>query len=178
MDRGDEAQRTIRRLRDELGRQSTRIDVLETVIWRAWLLCAASALVLGFVLPYLRHDDGDFPHRLLPVMAKVYDETPFAGVLLTLLVLGTVLMLGCLGVLVDYSLEGRALAVVKVLTGLYLVGVVGSWLFVLILGHLAGEEDASGFSPATVALTIGAVLTYTVARTPLAARGTGMPSVY
>lgn len=159
--------REVRDLRERVAR-------LEAMVFRAVVVVACVAIVVGFFLPFLvatKPKDEDESLSLLTAAFALGDAGggPFSeeAALAALVVGGFVLLalvtLVVLATVLRAAVSKRNLAVARGFSIALLVGCCVAWLLVFALaGHFEGRSSA--FSPALAALTVGAVLGVVVRR--------------
>jgi hypothetical protein len=149
-----------------------RVLYLEVALFRAVVAVGATALVLGYFLPFLSateeagSSDEDETIALIPAITGLADagDGPFSGeaAMAAVVVGGFVLvvhvpLIALLRLFRD-RVGARAVRIARI-CGIVLLVVCGlAWLLVFaIAGHTDGESSA--FSPATLAITIGGAVT-------------------
>lgn len=157
----------LRQLDSQVAVLGGEIDQLHRLLHRAGGLLAALALLTGLLVPFLVSTDDDT--MTLATTARVLgdyeDEAGFASALLWIYLVGAIATLIGVLVLTVGRPAGAARTVLRALCVTFGVGALCSWMFLLTLvGQLDdGDATVSRFSPANLALTVGAVLACAVA---------------
>jgi len=162
----------LKRLRGEEAALAARVQTMENAVWRTGVVIGIASLLVGLVVPFLvaTDDEGLETVTVLGMAVAAPDsgngpfrgEASLVGILLWVLAAGTVIVAGVLLGVADRRTSRRGLAASKFLAVLYLVGVIGTWLLVILLaGHFNDSDGADGISwlsPATICFTVGAVI--------------------
>lgn len=165
----DQIDAELRQLRISVGVLSDRVSSIETVLWRTGVSVGILALLAGLVTPFLIGTDRKKTVTVTLIgmavgsKADADDGGPFSGeanilsFLLGLLAVGTVVAVVILFAVGKRRMSATALKWCTGLAVTYLVGAIGTWF---VVGLLAQHADSvSPLSPATMCLTVGAVLT-------------------
>ncbi|GAB3292998.1 hypothetical protein EK0264_11940 [Epidermidibacterium keratini] len=163
----------LRALRTENRLLAARLLRLEQLLFRTTAILASAALIAGPFLPYLMaadpDPDEDSSISLVRSVIALPDsgggpyesEAMVVGVLMGIFVLCTAVTLISMLVYASSNTE-RARFVTRVAAGILLAGSSSAWLLVLLLAE-QWSPRVSNFSPASLVIGIGAVLTLVAA---------------
>ncbi|MFL6125956.1 hypothetical protein [Actinophytocola sp.] len=165
----DTAENNVKELRSQVYALRNQVTRLEIAVFRAVVAIGATALVLGYFVPFLTATEKAGEDDSIGLLAAVFglggsgdgpfsEEAAMAAIVVGVFALAILVALIALLRLFGNQVGSRPVRFARVCGIILLVACGFGWLLVFALaGHFAGRVSA--FSPATLSFTIGGAAT-------------------